>query len=261
MPAEGPPEPVLEFVPKQPNKPKERRAEGSAGSLGAADFIVSDEMDVDRDLKELDSNTMVIMLKLLLQQGFSMREVQSGIMNVFLSNIENALITSLKSTGQWYSQKVQGNAGHGLGPPLPHVALTLIKFCVQKAVCSQMEMKHLQDKLEEWDTEEEPMDTRRAIFDSIPILRLGKAHTPKGEPQNYKLMIRVTDVKLKKALFATFDAIHLERKLGMAPRGALERLLQLKLDKMTKKGGEKGDKKGSEKKGIAFKKGSEKKDD
>ena len=129
---------------------------------------------------------------------------------------------------------MQGNSGHGLGPPLPHVAVTLLKFAVKKAAAGQVDQKALEDFLDSVVKSEDEMETRKKIFDAIPVLRLSKAHTQKGEPQNYKLFIRVTEHKMKKALFATFEAIHLERKLGMAPRGALERLLQQKLDKIVK---------------------------
>ena len=196
---------------------------------------VTEGMEED-DLMELDKGSTVVLLKFMLQMGYSMREVQSGIMNVFLGNAENPLLNALRNTGQWYSQQVNGKPGHGLGPPLPHVFVTMLKYCAKKAVASKAELDHIKKFLEDWEHKEaEQKAVHTEIFDMCPILRVAKAFTPKGEPQNFKLLIRCVDTKLKKALFSTFEDSGLERKLGMAPRGALERILQGKLDHMIRK--------------------------
>ena len=69
------------------------------------------------------------------------------------------------------------------------------------------------------------------MFNTAPVIRLAKAHTEKGEPQNYKLYTRFAAVDFRTGMRKVFSHAGMERKLGMAPRTAMERILQGKLDK------------------------------
>ena len=88
---------------------------------------------MEEDLQGMGGKTQTLVLKALLHQGFMIREIHAAIMSVFLGDMSMALLTSMRSTGRWYSQQVQGNKGHALGPPLPHVVITLLKYAVKTA--------------------------------------------------------------------------------------------------------------------------------
>ncbi len=109
-----------------------------------------------------------------------------------------------------------------------------------KAGFEPRQLPYLKELTENWGKTKESEklkleEVRIDMFDRVPVLRLSKAYTPKGEGQIMKLHIRITDSRLRDGLFSIFQLAGLERKSGMAPRGALERLIQGKLDTIKKK--------------------------
>ena len=223
----GAPEPVTQAPRASP------RAEATGLEVDAA--------MAEEDLQELNGSILAMVIKTLLSQGFALRELQSAVLTVHLGPLTNGLFTSMKATGLWYSKQVSGKKGqHNLGPPLPHILVTMMRWVVQVGGETK-QLPYLKELLDNWLKADQKdqlklAEVREEMFEKVPVLRLSKAFTPKGEGQIMKLYIRVTDARLRDALMSAFQRSGLERKLGMAPRGALERLLQYKLDNLKKKG-------------------------
>ena len=183
-------------------------------------------------MQELDGSTLTLIVKALLHQGFMLREVFAAIMMVFLGSINDPILNGAKATGRWYSQQVSGNKGHGLGSPLPHVIITILKFLKERKQNLDYQ-EHVFASLEKWTTapQEQQATVFSEILDVIPVFRISKAYTEKGSPQQLKVYLRVTDDKFRQFFLSAFESEKLVRKQGVAPRTALERLLQTKLEK------------------------------
>ena len=147
----------------------------------------------------------------------------------------------MKDTGRWYAQAVDGKKGmHKLGGPHQHAFMTVVRLAVSlEGVNPHLACwKEIEQGLSvEGDTI--PEIITKDIHRLCPVLRLSKAFTPKGEVQAYKLVHRECEQILEPMswLLAHFK---MEEKYGLAPRGAMERLLQQKLDAGKGKGKGKG---------------------
>ena len=195
----------------------------------------------EREWTEVDGDFMTVLIKFCLQQGFFLRELQAALLTVFVGTVHNPIMASMKQTGRWYAEQVSGKKGvHSLGAPLPHVAITVVKWMVKagtgKVGGKEKEMSAILDAWTSEEADKNPEETRRAIFTAMPVLRISKAWTEKGQPQNMKIYFRCENLNLLVAMKSACSCTGMEQKQGMAPRGALERVLQKKLDNRSKKG-------------------------
>ena len=136
-------------------------------------------------------------------------------------------LTAMRSTGQWYAQKATGDNGLGLGAPLPHIVITMLKFIVEEKNVSNVDKieKKLTDWLDKVKTAQATLFSE--IMDELPVQRVTKVFTEQNATHLcYMCLFRVVDPELKTAFTEAWASQSPVRRVGMAPRNAQTRLFR-----------------------------------
>ena len=158
----------------------------------------------------------------LLGHGYLHLEIYAEVRISWKGVPSTPTLTAMRSTGQWYAQKATGDNGLGLGAPLPHIVITMLKFIVEEKNFSNVDKieKKLTDWLDKVKTAQATLFSE--IMDELPVQRVTKVFTEQNATHGnvYMCLFRVVDPELKTAFTEAWASQSPVRRVGMAPRNA-----------------------------------------
>ena len=201
-----------------------------------------------------DSELMTVVLKTILQLCQNNRHMSSCMWTTFLVPIVWKAVLEGKAEAKSYQKAVEDQGkGHTLGPPHPHILRAFVggaaaemreKMNAEVTVMIDDSTENKEATMAELEAFCKVMDAEvhpRDIALKIPYFRIKEAFSTKTEDSDKLAIITWCfadrNSKEEKALNLACEAAGGARQIGPAPRGAMERILELAL---TKKGSGKG---------------------
>ena len=170
---------------------------------------------------EVDSDLLTAMVKLQLQTCQNLREVQSVVLDVYIIKASDPVIKAATEQGQLYADQTRGKKGHTLGPPTPWIFGAILTDLAGRDGVGAKNQQDLKAYLEQG----EGMELHDKI-EAVPVARITKLY----DQEMRRVILSIRAVEVRRMLNSSMKQLGADHKLGKAPPGGLERLLQEWLD-------------------------------
>jgi len=199
-----------------------------------------------KGMKGMDNETMIVMVKLMLQSAQQIRELQGAVFRVYIVDATSPIVAAATAAGINYRDMPLKNRE---GSPHLHVWTSVIKALAEMPASSGIKADTLAD-LNKYYMEKIMTSSTTALEAEIRAFRVRKAY----DKDTKKILVRLETPALDQMIHQAFIALGITMKSGGPPAAPLERFLERFLD--DKGQGHKEGFKDNEKKAVDNKEGT-----
>ena len=229
----------------EPAGKQQRRQEAGTGRTSKRDTPepASTEQPPARRGGRTEADIMITLVKAVLQTQQQSRAMASCLWVTCLVPNSWKAVTAGKEEAQQYTKAVEAKGrGHGLGPPHPHILRAFLQAAVDlKKTDEQQDQQAMQDTGEpEWKhtlqkfiEQIDKSSSAEAVAKSVPYFRIKSAWADKSAAEEDKQAIvtwcfgqEMHNSAVPEHLLQACTAAGGTERVGPAPRGQLERLLE-----------------------------------